>query len=204
MPPETSSPWIALIAAIGIGAIIAAMVGWWSAKAVTISNHRQNWINALRDDLATYLKEIDAMHFRVARALGEIGEPGAIADLEKQQESRQAALLVYRRILLRLNTTEAQHIQLAEKLTELLEKGRSPGKNERVDAVVILARKVLKHEWAVTKYGMFTRPVVAIKDAFRQMDIPPWLDGSPRAVGSPSEPTTPNQILYGKANGGRS
>lgn len=54
--------FIALIAAIGIGSIIAAIVGWWSAKAVAISNHRQNWINALRDDLVTFLKEVDVLH----------------------------------------------------------------------------------------------------------------------------------------------
>jgi hypothetical protein len=172
MSSETSSPWIALIAAVGIGAIVAAMVGWWSAKAVTISNHRQNWINALRDDLVTYLKEIDTMHQRMAKVWGDTGEPGTTDDLEKQQETRNAALLVYRRILMRLNTTEDQHIQLAGKLKELLLVKSRTTDTQVTDAVVILARQVLKHEWAVAKYGIFTKPVVAIKTALRQMDDP--------------------------------
>ena len=56
--------WIALIAALGIGLVLASVVGWWSAKAVAISNHRQNWIYALRDDILTYLKEIEVVHER--------------------------------------------------------------------------------------------------------------------------------------------
>jgi hypothetical protein len=51
-----TSGWITLLAGLGIGSVVAALVSWWSTKAVTISNHRQNWINALRDDLVTIPK----------------------------------------------------------------------------------------------------------------------------------------------------
>jgi hypothetical protein len=50
--------FIALVAAIGVGTIISALVGHQTA----ISNHRQAWINALRDDLAEYFKALGKMN----------------------------------------------------------------------------------------------------------------------------------------------
>ncbi len=155
-----SQLWIAMVAALGIGSVIAAVVGWWSAKAVTISNHRQNWINALRDDLVTYLKEIDVLHFIMARILGS---GGTTEDLEKQQNARNAAMLVYRRILMRLNMTEPRSIQLADSLRDLMTISSRVADEERVDAVVNASRELLKREWAVTKYGIFTRPALCLK-----------------------------------------
>ena len=147
-----SIPWIQLIAAFGVGSILAAIVGWWSAKAVAISNHRQNWINALRDDIATFLKEIDLLHFRVAK----MARSGDTDDLEKQQDLRASALLVYRRIRLRLNMTETPSVKLAEALNALMTIDSTVADADRVEAVIQASGIVLKQEWAVTKYGMFT------------------------------------------------
>ena len=178
MSSAISVPWITLIAAIGIGTIIASVVGWWSAKAVAISNHRQNWINALRDDLVTYLKEIDSVHYRMNKLLKNSEVPGTSDDSEKLQETRTAALLVYRRILLRLNMTERLHVQLAQNLKDLLIVKDNTADDQRIDAVVTLSRQVLKNEWAVTKYGIFTKPIVSMKTSLKQMDslpLPCWL-----------------------------
>jgi hypothetical protein len=100
-PPDvTATSWITLIAAFGVGSVMASFVGWWSAKAVAISNHRQNWINALRDDLVSYLNEIEIVHYR----LTQTSRNGATTDdLDRLQDARRAALAAYRRILLRLN-----------------------------------------------------------------------------------------------------
>ena len=156
----TYQTWIALVAALGIGSIIAAVVGWWSAKAVTISNHRQNWINSLRDDLVTFLKEVDVLHFVMAKILGH---GGTTDDLERQQEARNAAMLVYRRVLMRLNMTEPRSIQLADRLRDLMTVTSSVPDEARVEAVVNASRELLKWEWAVTKYGIFIRPALAFK-----------------------------------------
>jgi|NGEPerStandDraft_6_1074524.scaffolds.fasta_scaffold167882_2 hypothetical protein len=157
-----TSGWITLLAGLGIGSVVAALVSWWSTKAVTISNHRQNWINALRDDLVTYLREIEVVHYRNARLSGARGEP-TTEDLQALQEARNAALFVYRRILLRLNMTEPLHVRLGELLKGLLRVQNTTADSQHIDEVIALARQVLKHEWAVTKYGMFTTPVVAFK-----------------------------------------
>lgn len=163
----SSTPtWIALLAGLGIGTVLASLVGWLSAKAVTISNHRQNWINALRDDLVVYLKEVEVVHYRVANISG-IRDKATTEDLEKLQSARNAALLVYRRILLRLNMTEKAHIELGRLLEELLQVQGTTADSQHIDQVIIHARVVLKHEWAVTKYGIFTRPVKAVRRGLR-------------------------------------
>lgn len=98
---------IAFLATLGVGSIVAATLSRWTV----ISNLRQAWIKALRDDLATYLKEIDAMHHKIDPTHRSLLTRPQDELLEKQRDIRGAALLVYRRILLRLNITEALHIQ---------------------------------------------------------------------------------------------
>jgi len=153
----SKSEWVPLFAALGIGSVIAAFVGWSSAKAVAISNHRQNWINALRDDLVEYLKQIDVLHFRMSQLRDT-------DDLERQQEVRNAAMLVYRRVLMRLNMTENDHIGLAQALEELMTISGNTANDLKIDGVIGMSRVVLKHEWTVTIWGMFTRLVIWIKN----------------------------------------
>jgi hypothetical protein len=45
-----------------IAALTAALIG----RSVMISNHRQAWIDALREDLAKFFTSIDVIHFRRA------------------------------------------------------------------------------------------------------------------------------------------
>lgn len=95
----SSTPtWLALFVGFGIGAFLASLISWFSAKAVIISNRRQNWINALRDDLVLYLKKVESVYDQSARL------PSSLEDtdeehLEKIRAAKESALLVYRRIL---------------------------------------------------------------------------------------------------------
>jgi hypothetical protein len=138
-----ASTWITLLSALGFGSVVAAALSRWSV----ISNHRQNWINALRDDLVEYMKQIDAVHYMVSKGSALSGEEAIIKNMDKQQEAQNAALLVYRRILLRLNVTEEQHIELANSLKALLEDQSDFANPTHVEDVIALARKVLKQEW---------------------------------------------------------
>jgi hypothetical protein len=134
--------WITLLGTLGVGTLVASVLTRWSV----ISNLRQNWINAIRDDLAVYLKEIDAVNYR-----------RLTNDVEKKEEARQAAMLVYRRIILRLNLTEQPHINLAESLKGLLNTESPTADSDHIDIALIRARRILKQEWRVTKYGVFAR-----------------------------------------------
>jgi hypothetical protein len=156
----TSIQWIPLIAAFGVGSVVAAIVGLVSAKAVAISNHRQNWINALRDDIAAFLKEVDVLHFMMSKLFRG---PATTDDLEKQQDARASAMLVYRRIRMRLNMTETPSVKLAEALDALMTIDSPVAHPDRMEAVIKASGIVLKREWAVTKYGIFAGLIMWFK-----------------------------------------
>jgi hypothetical protein len=156
---DTHLSWVQLVGTIGIGAIVAAVLGWGGIKAVAISNHRQAWINALRDDLVSFMKEVDVLRFLVPKLLRD-GDP---PDLQRQQDARNAALLAYRRVLMRLNMTETLHVNLADLLKDVVTTNLVNADERKVDEIVRASRLVLKYEWAVTKYGIVSKPVLAFK-----------------------------------------
>jgi hypothetical protein len=137
--------FIALVAAIGVGTIVAALVGHLTA----ISNDRQAWINALRDDLAEFFKALERLNYVISDYMKD-----SVQNEEKKREARVALLFVYERIRLRLNRVEDMHLQLEGKLREFLDNPLQEmmGDRKKVDEAVDLARKVLKHEWEATKY----------------------------------------------------
>lgn len=145
--------FIALLAAIGVGTIISAIVGHWTA----ISGHRQAWINALRDDIAVFFVSLDRMNYAIADFLKDSERhEGA------RRDARIALLLVYERIRLRLNRTETLHMQLEAQLRMFLDIpiGEMVADRAKIDEAADLARQVLGHEWTVTKYpwkGYFKR-----------------------------------------------
>lgn len=133
-----------------IAAIAAALI----TRSVMVSNHRQAWINGLREDLAAFFTAIDVIHFRMTM-LPQVGEASR---LEEQQKSRIDALLAYRKILMRLNMNEPLHQQLERSLESLLTLRGASVNQEEFTAAVTLARMILKREWEVTKYGLSLRP----------------------------------------------
>jgi hypothetical protein len=144
---------IALIAGIGIGSIIAAVIAWY----VNISNHRQAWIDALRDDLAAFFKELEIIYHAVSDLLAPTTATDGSEALNKTHEARIAILFVHRRILLRLNRTEPMHVELADKLASFMRVSTKVPDQQAIEDTVDLARRLLKQEWEVTKWGPFTR-----------------------------------------------
>jgi hypothetical protein len=136
--------FISLIAAVGIGTIISAFVG----HLVAISNHRQAWINALRDDLAEFSKALEAMGYAVRDYIRDSEKFD-----DKKREARIALLFVFQRIRLRLNRTEDFHIQLEKKLREFLDNPILERLEDRtkIDETIDLSRIILKREWEVIK-----------------------------------------------------
>lgn len=139
--------------------LIAALAAALISRSVMVGNHRQAWINALRDDLAQFFTCIDVLHFKMA-ALAQRGESSR---LEDQQRARNEALLAYRKILMRLNMSEPLHQRLEGMLSQLLVIEGKSTNQENLNAAVTLARTILKREWEVTKYGPFTAPISALK-----------------------------------------
>lgn len=150
-----------------IVSLVAALAAALIARSVMISNHRQAWINGLREDVASFFAAFDVIHFKTAN-LSRVGDASKPED---QQEARNEALLAYRKILMRLNMNEPLHQQL-EKSLELLLQGKTVDQNE-LTATVTLARSILKREWEVTKYGPFTAPIIQLK-TWGRLRKAPW------------------------------
>jgi len=142
---EELKTFIALIGAIGVGTIVSALVG----HIVAVSNHRQAWINALRDDLAEFSKALEAMGYALRDYLVDSEKFD-----DKRREARMTLLLIFQRIRLRLNRTEDLHIQLEQKLRAFLDKPLLEQLEDQatLDDTINLARIILKREWEVTKY----------------------------------------------------
>jgi hypothetical protein len=155
---------LTLIGGIGIGTVIAAAIGW----RVAILNLRQASINALRDDLATFLKEVEMMHI----AIGDLfacKNADDLPKLEKQkQEARVALLFVHRRILLRLNGADSLHQELTQELREFDRVDARVPDTKAVSALVDVARKVLKRDWENAVWWPLATPIRALKGRYHR------------------------------------
>lgn len=148
---------LSVIAVLGVGSILAAAIGW----RISIANHRQAWINALRDDIVTFLKESETLRAVTTKHRFFGGE---IRDTEEERRQAWIAMMfVYWRIVLRLNRREPMHIELRKKLNAITAETDKPVDFGLIEEMVDLARKVLKREWDVTKYGIFMRPITWLK-----------------------------------------
>jgi hypothetical protein len=151
---------LAAAAVTAIGSIASALV----SKTIKIAEFRQAWINSLREDITSYLKAVDTIHYRVAMT----ARPGATTDdLDMLETARNEAMRAYRLVLLRLNMTEDAHIQLAHELNGLMLVKTKTVDTAQVERVIQRAREVLRHEWSVTKYGILTGLILYCKNRFR-------------------------------------
>lgn len=151
--------FIALLAGIGVGSIIAALIGWF----VAVAKFRQAWIDALRDDLALFFQELEKIHYATDDVLGDGGEENE----QKERDARIAILFVYSRIVLRLNRTETEHIELRRLLDGLMTVSEKVPDRAKVEQTVDLARRILKQEWEVTKYGPLAPLAIRAKKSWR-------------------------------------
>jgi len=152
--------------------LIAALAAALIARSVMVSNHRQAWINGLREDLAAFFTAIDVIHFRMV----VLSQGGDAAKLEEQQKARNDVLLAYRKILMRLNINEPLHQQLEKSLEALMTVQDKTLNQEQIAAAVRLARTILKREWEVTKYGLFTASMIRLKTSWRRRNGPEQID----------------------------
>lgn len=141
-----------------IAVIVVALIG----RSAIVCYHRQARLNALRDDLAQFFATIEVAQSRMPSQGGET------SNLERQQKARADALLIYRRLLLRLNMNEPPHRRLEKALEALLLRNKGVNQDE-LTAAVTLARSVLNEEWDVTSYGALAEPMAAFRKQWKRM-----------------------------------
>jgi hypothetical protein len=154
-----------------IGTVAAALVAGGIARAnliaskeTKISEFRQAWINALRDDLAALFSNTRTL----ARAVQEsrAHEPGTTKEFAIEQSKitavRHGAAETYHRIRLRLNAGQADHKELLRLLGAMMGAQQSYMINNEgdvaepiaaVEKAASYAEGVLKTEWETVKFG---------------------------------------------------
>jgi len=152
-----------LAAAIAAGASLVAVT---LSKEQKVSEFRQAWIDALREDLASFLssarafaRAMDARRLHGSKTTDPAKTPFT---LEKVGEIRLAAAETFYRIKLRLNPDEEKHKELLRLLSQAIAAQNavleSDGADKRdvlaaVESAAEFAQPILKAEWNRVKRG---------------------------------------------------
>lgn len=167
MPPDLPAQSIAagatIVAALVAGAF--SFVNLTLTKEQKISEFRQAWIDALRQDLASFFATARAFA-RASQELKSLGKgskdgaPLAFTESKISDLRYQIAETRYR-IQLRLNLQEAEHKELLRLMQVAIEKQQEAltqsGETEKalqaIEAAATFAPQILKSEWERVKRG---------------------------------------------------
>lgn len=114
------------------------------ARASSVSNNRQTWINALRDEVTGFLTDAD---------MGSVvRDEMPLSDDRAKEQFRSARALTAHifKVRLLINPTEGE----STKLVEMLEEAQCEGlTTERREDIVSHTQQILKTEWERVKSG---------------------------------------------------
>jgi hypothetical protein len=146
-----------------VGAIIAAIVAGFVAlmsliisKEQKVSEFRQQWIDALRVDVAKFISCAHSAAF-----VRMVGAKDKSADYKDFFQPYGEVLEIAARIRLRLNAREKTCQALLEALDKIIKRARAndtthPSMSEVTDELTALTLLVLRQEWTRVQEGEFT------------------------------------------------
>ncbi|WPN21777.1 hypothetical protein [Pseudomonas marginalis] len=156
---------------VPIGVVSAALIaggiayaGFISTKESKVSEFRQNWINELREEIATYVSRVDALIEHVTKA-----NTGMSFSLQKRMSVKLDHSELYSEmlksrisILLRINNKEKApqdfqrneaFLNLVESIYQKFEGGKFPDVYSDIESLTGVSRSLLKHEWDRVRDG---------------------------------------------------
>ena len=155
---------------VAVGAVIAALIAGAfsyfnlvSSKEAKVSEFRQEWINALRSEISTYVSRIQAV-----TTLGNYIHSNPVEDkcnadlLSERSRLYEEALAAYHSIHLRINKNEKDPVAKAinnafvhatEEAQECYKAGEEDDLGYRLEQVIEKAGPLLKHEWNRVRDG---------------------------------------------------
>jgi hypothetical protein len=154
-----------------VGTVAAALVAGGIARAnliaskeTKVSEFRQAWINALRDDLAALFSNVRTLTRALQESRAPVGSVNNDFGIEKAKITavRHGAAETHHRIRLRLNAGQPDHAELLRLLKEMMDAQQfymsNHGANAdqpiaAVEAAALYAATVLKTEWETVKFG---------------------------------------------------
>jgi len=147
---------------IPIGTIVAALIVMYSgylnlkiSRSHVVSGYRQEWINNLRDKFSEFLNEIDCV-------LSILSYKNIVDSFEEQYPTESQRLKhKLHTVILFLNKSEKEHIELIDKATQLkeymlytpIDKIYFDKIREANAELVELFQDILKDEWNRVKWG---------------------------------------------------
>tara|TARA_Y100000588_G_scaffold371596_1_gene443104 strand:- start:2857 stop:3459 length:603 start_codon:yes stop_codon:yes gene_type:complete len=151
---------------VPLGVVLAALIaGAFSflslvlAKEQQVSQLRQNWIDALRDDISKYISALVATEeIYWAMKLKHGDSVDVLARSIETKEEHQALAIAYSNIMMRLNPEDISEHQkdLRKSLIQsktLASKGKWEESVAMVDSIRNFAQLTLKEEWERVKVG---------------------------------------------------
>lgn len=146
-----STEWAVVVACVA--AAVALTTAFFSVlntsrtiRAQIVSANRQKWIDAIRDDLAVFLRKSAVSH---RQEWSSAPSTTIIADGE---EARKEMHLLSLRIRLKLNPKEQPHILFMEMIEEL-RTTRRPEDDDLPDRLAQAGQEIFKSEWERIKRG---------------------------------------------------
>lgn len=155
---------------VAIGAVIAALIAGAfsyfnlvSSKEAKVSEFRQEWINALRSEIATYVSRIQAV-----TTLGNYIHANPVEVkynidlLRERSRLYEEALAAFNSIHLRINKKEKclvaktinnTFVLAIEEAQECYKAGKEESLGYRLEQVIETASPLLKHEWDRVRGG---------------------------------------------------
>lgn len=156
---------------VPIGVVSAALIaggiayaGFISTKESKVSEFRQNWINELREEIATYVSRVDALIEHVTKE-----NTGKIFSLQKVMSAKLNHSELYSEmlkcrisIMLRINNKEKApedfkrneaFLKLIESIYQNFEGGKFQDVYTDIESLTGVSRSLLKHEWGRARDG---------------------------------------------------
>ncbi|MBU6268315.1 MAG: hypothetical protein KGN34_12295 [Sphingomonadales bacterium] len=114
------------------------------ARASSVSNNRQAWINALRDEVTGFLTDADMVSV--------VRDEMPLSDERTREQFRSSRALTSHifKVRLLINPTEGESTRLVDMLQEAQREGLSP---QRREEIVSHLQTILKTEWERVKSG---------------------------------------------------
>ena len=155
MTPEQYAAAATITAALL--ASVIAFVGTVLGKDQKTSEFRQAWIDALREDLASYVAIIDVLADITLHKIREEGREAAVSHAISNADELVRLHATQHRIMMRLNPEEHTNLIAAiNALSELVGSDRfgdKPHQHSLVNTVIAESQAVLKAEWKRVKRG---------------------------------------------------
>lgn len=147
---------IALLAVL-VGPFVMLHIARRQVRSNVVSANRQAWINSLRDEISSFVAQLQISSFSL------LNQPTFNA--KDAKEATRHLLRIEAKIRLLINPKEDDHASLVRSLHEALLVASSPktkGESdeeaamkvrERIDSVIELSQSILKREWERVKSG---------------------------------------------------